>query len=155
MEFKIPSTIAKEHKDLHTGLHRAIRSGGEIGKAAEEVLEVLHEHFDKEEKYALPPLSLLSLLAQGQVSSDMSKILPLTDKLEKELPAMLEEHKQITVALNNLIEVAKKENGKEHVEFAEALMEHAKEEEEVLYPAAILIGRYLKSRIGLSLQISK
>lgn len=74
MEFKIPGTIVKEHKDLHAGLHRVIRSDGEIGRAAEDVLEVLHEHFDKEEKYALPPLLLLSSLAQDQVYSDMSKI---------------------------------------------------------------------------------
>lgn len=155
MELKIPSTIVKEHKELHAGLHKAIRSGGEIGKAAEDVLELLHEHFDKEEKFALPPLSLLSLLAQGKISSEMAEILPLTERLEKEMPSMLEEHKQIVLALDDLITVAKKHNEKEHVEFAEALIEHAKAEEEVLYPAAILVGHYVKSKIGLSLQVSK
>ncbi len=155
MEFKIPSTIVKEHKELHAGLHKAIRSGGEIGKVAEEVLELLHEHFDKEEKFALPPLSLLPLLAQGNISSDVAKILPLTERLEKEMPSMLEEHKQIVLALNNLIAVAKKYNEKEHIEFAEALVDHAKAEEEVLYPAAMLVGQYVKSKIGLSLPVSK
>ena len=150
MEFKIPSTIVKEHKDLHAGLHRAIRSGGEIGKAAEDVLEVLHEHFDKEEKYALPSLSLLSSLAQGQVSSDMSKILSLTDRLEKEISSMLEEHKKISSALYNLTEIAKRENRLEHVEFAENLTRHIKTEEELLYPAAILVGKFLKLKLGFS-----
>ncbi len=68
---------------------------------------------------------------------------------------MLEEHKQIVLALNNLIAVAKKYNEKEHIEFAEALVDHAKAEEEVLYPAAMLVGQYVKSKIGLSLPVSK
>ncbi|MGI0045618.1 MAG: hypothetical protein ACREBB_00310 [Nitrosotalea sp.] len=147
MDFMIPSSITHEHKNLHAGLHKAIRSGGNIGKAAEDVLEVLHEHFDKEEKYALPPLSLLSLLACDKISLDMKDILPITEKLKTELPVMLEEHKKIVSALNHLIEIARQENRQEPVEFAEALLWHTKTEEELLYPAAILIGEYLKLKI--------
>ncbi|MND04072.1 hypothetical protein D3C83_241840 [compost metagenome] len=51
-------------------------------------------------------------------------------------------------ALKKLIAVAKKEKKLEHAHFAEKLMLHAKTEEEVLYPAAILIGEYLKLRLA-------
>jgi hypothetical protein len=35
----------------------------------------------------------------------------------------------------------------EHARFAEKLMFHAQTEEEVLYPAAILVGEYLKVKL--------
>lgn len=54
------------------------------------------------------------------------------------------EHRQIVKELDNLVEVANKENKMEIVLFAEKLKLHAKNEEEVLYPAAILVGEYLK-----------
>ena len=57
---------------------------------------------------------------------------------------MIEEHNEIVAALNNLIDVSKKENKIEFVQFAEKLKLHAKTEEQVLYPTAILIGKYLK-----------
>jgi hypothetical protein len=44
---------------------------------------------------------------------------------------------------------SKKEKKPEHAQFVPKLMLHAKTEEKVLYPAAILIGPYLK----LSLEI--
>jgi hypothetical protein len=47
-------------------------------------------------------------------------------------------------ALQHLVEVANAENRPEYVRFAEKLMAHARTEEEVSYPTAILIGRHLK-----------
>lgn len=76
----------------------------------------------------------------------MLEIVAMTGKLKQDLPNMLEEHKQIVKELDKLIEVAKKENKTEIVFFAEKLKLHAKNEEEVLYPAAILVGEYLKLR---------
>jgi hemerythrin-like domain-containing protein len=61
---------------------------------------------------------------------------------------MIEEHNEIVAALNNLIEIAKAENKTHLVAFAEKLKLHAKTEEQVLYPTAILIGKYLKLQSG-------
>ena len=74
----------------------------------------------------------------------------MTDRLKADLPHMIEEHNRIVTALDNLIEVAKKENKTEFVQFAEKLKLHAKIEEQVLYPTAILIGEYLKLRLWLN-----
>ncbi len=60
---------------------------------------------------------------------------------------MLEEHKAIVAALKNLADVAKKEKKIGYANFAEKLMLHAKTEEEVLYPTAILIGKYIKLKL--------
>jgi hypothetical protein len=61
---------------------------------------------------------------------------------------MLEEHEGIVAALRNLADVARRENKPEYAEFAEKLILHAQTEEEVSYPTAILIGEYLKLKLG-------
>ena len=143
MEINIPQSLKLEHEELHGELAKAIKSGGKAGEAANAVANVLHHHFIKEEEYALPPLGLLSFLSQGKFNSEMQRIVPMTEKLKEDLSNMLEEHKQIVRELDNLVEVAKKENKTEIVVFAEKLKLHARTEEEVLYPAAILVGEFL------------
>jgi hypothetical protein len=61
----------------------------------------------------------------------------------------LEEHKAIVAALQKLIKAASQEKKIEHIHFAEKLMLHARNEEEVLYPTAILIGEYVKLKLGV------
>jgi hypothetical protein len=101
----------------------------------------------KEEGYAMPTLGLLPFLAEGKITHDMTKALAMTDKLKADLPEMLKEHKAIVGALEKLIVAAKAENKMEHAHFAEKLMLHAQTEEEVLYPASILVGEYLKLKL--------
>jgi hypothetical protein len=148
MEFDIPESLELEHEELHRQLVDAMKEGGKVGEAAKAVANVLHPHFEKEEEYALPPLGLLSTLAkQTQISPEMKSILTMTDRLKADLPHMIEEHNGIVTALEHLIEVAEKENKPGIIQFAEKLKLHAKIEEEVLYPTAILIGEYLKLRL--------
>jgi hypothetical protein len=73
--------------------------------------------------------------------------LPPTEKLKEELPEMLKEHQQIVLALEELSKAAKAEEEAEVAEFAEKLILHARTEEEVLYPAAILVGEHIKLKL--------
>ncbi|HSB31324.1 MAG TPA: hypothetical protein VLD55_06950 [Candidatus Sulfobium mesophilum] len=148
MKMIIPRPLKLEHKELHGELVQAIRTPGQIGKAAQRVAKILHPHFLKEEEYALPPIGLLKVLTKSKVSKDMKEVLVMTDKLKKDLPNMLREHKSVFAALKKLVAAAKKEKRHDIVHFAAKLMLHAKTEEEVLYPAAILIGEYVKTRLG-------
>ena len=150
MKFEIPKPMKLEHDELHETLKRATEAGGQTGEAAKQVAKVLHEHFEREEAFALPPLGLLPLLAQGQLTPDMAAVLPLTDTLKRELPQMLKEHQVIVAALNQLTDAAKREQKLEFVRFAEKLMLHAQTEEQVSYPTAILIGEYLKLKLNLA-----
>lgn len=150
MKFEIPKPLKLEHEELHGQLVDATRAGGKVGDAAKTVAKVLHDHFVKEEEFALPPIGLLSHLAGGNVDDDMQNVFAMTDRLKAELPQMLEEHKAVVAALNNLVAAAKAENKPEHARFAEKLMLHAQTEEEVLYPAAILVGEYLKLKLKQS-----
>jgi hemerythrin superfamily protein len=148
MEFKIPQPLKLEHAELHEELLKATKESGKVGEAARTVARVLHEHFVKEEKYALPPLGLLPLLAAGEISPAMKSALAMTDKLKADLPLMMAEHKAIAAALDHLVKAATEAGNTETARFAEKLKLHAQTEEEVLYPAAILIGEYLKLKLG-------
>ena len=144
----IPRPLKLEHKELHAELARAVRTPGPIGKAAEAVARLLHPHFVKEEEYALPPIGLLKTLAKGKATKDMQEVLVMTDKLKKDLPDMLKEHEEVVAALKALVAAAKIEKRHDIVHFAEKLMLHAKTEEDVMYPAAILVGEYVKAKLG-------
>ncbi|MFD2248295.1 hemerythrin domain-containing protein [Pontibacter ruber] len=145
--FKVPVSMKKEHEELHRNLEKYTKLPGKTGAAAKAVAKVLHPHFVKEEKYALPPLGLLPDLAKGKTTTQMKEAIAMSDKLKKELQQMLKEHQQIVASLEALNKAAKEEKHPEVVRFTEALKLHAQTEEEVFYPTAILIGEYLKMKL--------
>ena len=55
MELKIPESLELEHIELHEQLLNGLKEGGTVGEAVKAVADVLHQHFEKEEWYALPP----------------------------------------------------------------------------------------------------
>ncbi len=144
MVLTAPPSIKREHEELHAELVAATKAGGKTGAAAQAVARSLHPHFVKEEEYALPPLGLLTGLAKGDLPPDSTTAITMTDSLKKDLSHMLHEHKAIVIELHKLMEAAKSEKLSEYVHLAERLILHAQTEEDVLYPAAILIGEYLK-----------
>lgn len=148
MELKAPQSLKAEHEELHAKLANAIKSGGATGEAAKAVAKVLHPHFLKEEEYALPPLGLLPILAEGKTPPEMEVAVEMTDRLKADKSHMIQEHKQIVTALKALTEAANLEGKEQGAHFAEKLILHAQTEEEVLYPASILIGEYLKLKLS-------
>lgn len=148
MKFTIPQPLQDEHEALHERLRQATEAGGEVGEAAKTVAHLMHPHFVKEDEIALPPLGLLVELSRGGWNPEMAAVLELTDRLEAELPQMLAEHRSIVDALNKLREAAKRAGRDDVVAFAEALVEHAQTEEEVMYPAALLVGQVVRQRLG-------
>lgn len=148
MTFDIPAPLQQEHEQLHEQLRHATQAGGDVGELAKTLARLMHPHFVKEDRIALPPLGLLAALARGEVSPDMAGVLDLTDRLEAELPAMLAEHRTIVEALQRLRDAAQRAGRDDIVEFAQQLMQHARTEEEVMYPAAILVGQVVRQRLG-------
>ena len=147
MTIAIPDSMKAEHAELHSALEAAMRAEGRTGEAAKAVAQALHAHFAREEEIALPPLGLLEPLAAGRLDPAMRAVLPLTDQLRAELPQMLAEHKEVVARLDRLRQAAQAESRPEVVEFAEQLARHARTEEQVTYPAAILVGEYLKLKL--------
>jgi hypothetical protein len=101
MKFTIPLPLQREHEALHDRLRQATQADGDVGEAAKALARLMHAHFVKEDRIALPPLGLLTALARGEVTDEMAEVLKLTDQLEAELPQMLAEHGAIGEALNS------------------------------------------------------
>lgn len=142
----IPSSLEAEHKEIHETLVKATGLPGPAGVAAQELAAVLDPHFTRENEIALPPLGLLAPLAAGQKPEGLQDVLAMTDSLRKELPAMMREHTRIGAANDKLRKAAVDQNLVEIQRFTDALAAHARMEEEVLYPAAILVGEIIRAR---------
>ena len=140
---KTPESIAHEHREIHEVLAAAAKEAGPVGEAARKLESLLAPHFQREEEIGTPPLGLLRSLASGPASADMRAVLPMSDALEAELPKMLEEHRGISAANSALREAAAGRD--DIVRFSDTLAAHARQEEEILYPAAILVGKYVKA----------
>ena len=144
--FPIPESLRKEHEEIHHRLVEATKAPGAVGEAARALAEVLHPHFVREEQIALPPLGLLAPLARGETAAEMRDVLPMTDSLRAELPRMLEEHKAIRAATLHLGETARTAGNADVAALADELALHAQSEEELFYPAAVLVGDLVRAR---------
>ena len=144
----IPRSVQIEHHAIHSALEDAMKEPGGVGLAARALAKVLHPHFVREEEIALPPLGYLASLASGEMPQQAAEILAMTDALRHELPRMLEEHKQIRLAVDGLRDAAHAERAPRYEQLADQLALHAQTEEEVLYPAAVLVGDMIRARRG-------
>jgi iron-sulfur cluster repair protein YtfE (RIC family) len=145
---QIPPSLQTEHQEIHHALVEATKAPGQVGAAAKELAAVLEPHFKREDEIALPPLGLLAPLAAGERPAGMEAALAMTDALRKELPRMLEEHKRIRGATEKLRAAARAAKASVQEQFAEDLARHARTEEDVLYPAAILVGDIIRGRMA-------
>jgi hypothetical protein len=148
MKLEIPRSVQTEHDAIHATLKEATGTGGLVGPAAQALGRLLHPHFVREEEIAMPPLGLLLRLASGDFTPDMAEVLPMTDALKQELPRMLQEHKSIRAAVENLRLAARADRAGKYEQLANDLALHAQTEEELLYPAAILVGEIVRARLG-------
>jgi hypothetical protein len=148
MRFEIPDAMKSEHEDLSAELAAAMRVGGKTAAAAKAVADAARDHLRREEEFALPPLALVASLAAGGVTEEMRDVLALTERLKAEMPRMMEDHAQIVIALDRLVSAAKAERKEEVVRFADRLARHAQIQEQVTYPAAVLVGEFIKLKLG-------
>jgi hypothetical protein len=147
MKTHIPTALKTEHEALHKELRKTVALGGKTGRAAAEVEALLHPHFEKEETYGLPPLGFLPELAKGNITAEMTDAIGLGETLKQDWPHLLAEHRLIDEALQVLVKAAYQEDHPEVIEFAVRLRLHARTEEQVLYPAAMLVSDYLKLKL--------
>ena len=142
MSLQIPASLKGDHDSLRMRMKRAAREEGKTGELARQVMQVMDGHMMREEKFALRPLGLLKLIGRGEAPRDLADAIELVRALKREMPQMVEEHRQISDLLRRLASAAQAEGKAEYVALAEELILHAHLEEDVLYPAAILVGEY-------------
>jgi len=144
MKLKTPDSIVNGHENLRSELEDIINVKGDIGEAAKLLYEVMTKHFQKEEKYAFPPLSLLLIMSQGHWEFNADEAIKMTETLESRLSELAIEHEGILKALKVLKNVADNENNSQAKQFVKDLIIHVEIEDQVLYPSTILIGNFLK-----------
>jgi iron-sulfur cluster repair protein YtfE (RIC family) len=143
---KVPESLVQEHTELFHELRKLAKKSGEMGKAVKNLLSALEPHFKKEEETAMPLLSVLDPLSKG-LESDSSEVILLHKKFCSEYPKMLKDHERIKELVAEAKRVAFKERESSAVSLMDALAHHAAIEEEVLYPAAMLVGLFVKERV--------
>ena len=153
MDPQAPQSLQEEHQELRHFLAKAVREGAALGEAARLVARLLEGHMDKEERFALPPLRILPALARGHFRPEMADVLEQTDWLKQHLSEMISEHHAILASLERLMAAARAADRFEYVEFAEKLINHARMEEEILYPAAMLVGDFVKLKLEATLEL--
>jgi len=137
---EIPESIREEHEEIFSGLRRLANTGGGTGKAVRELLEVLEPHFEKEDEIAMPLLGAVARISNGQTQKGLDEVISLQSRLAEGLPSMLAEHRAIGERIAKTRDAAEKEKNMEALSLLTGLQHHAKMEEEVLYPAAMLAG---------------
>ena len=110
--------------------------------------DLMQHHFKEEEDFVLRPLGLLSLLASGKIPEQSKEIILLTDNLTSQLTHLSVEHQLIKAYMDELRQADTNGSHPEIIEFEKELHKHANTEEEVFFPAAILIGEYLKVKVA-------
>jgi iron-sulfur cluster repair protein YtfE (RIC family) len=144
MDYRIPGSLKTEHEELYEELNRAARITGKVGAAAMLAFKAFQPHIRKEEEIAFPPLDLLQSLAGKDVTTELTGIIKLSDKLKDELQGFIHEHDEMRKALQQMNDEAMKEQKHEYAALAKRLMHHMLLEEQIFYPAAILAGEYIK-----------
>ncbi len=147
MPLSAPPSLEKEHEEIWRLLIEVQHLSGKTGSIVEKLSRDLKAHIDKEESFALPLLGILRDIADGKLKNGVAKRASvLGAKLEKEYWGMLHGHKELFKILERLKKVGAEEGHLTAVRFAEALEAHSKQEEEVLYPAAIVAGKMASKR---------
>jgi len=141
MALHVPISLKSEHESLLARMRRAMREDDATGEAARRVMQVMDGHMMREEKFALRPLGLLRALGRGETPSEVAEAARLIEQLREQMPQMIDEHRQIAELLREFARAAEAAGKAEYVTLAEELIQHAHVEEDVLYPAALLVGR--------------
>ncbi|HSF52013.1 MAG TPA: hemerythrin domain-containing protein [Nitrososphaeraceae archaeon] len=140
-----PSSLEAEHKEVHEKLEKIVSSSGDTANIAKQVQSIMQPHFEKEEQLSIPVLGALQPYVNGILTErTKNQAIQISQQFKQEYPTMLEEHKQIVAALDNLENTAMKENRQDVISFIADLKSHAMNEEQVTYPATIVIGELLE-----------
>lgn len=140
----VPSSLKKTHSELLNQLHEFTLIKDSSTSFALKLEELMLHHFQEEENYILPPLGLLPSLAKGQLPEHSKEIITLSEKAKSQMDHMSAEHQLIIAYIEELKQASTKENQPAITEFEKEVSKHALSEEEVYFPAAIMVGIYLK-----------
>lgn len=147
-KLSVPKALLRGHDEARAQLVRASMEGGRIAKAGKRVADLCLRHFEHEEQSVFPILALLPYLVQGKLRPEMMNVMPLILDFKAKHDALVDHHRLIASAIEDLLRAAHQENNREFAEFAYNMRVHEKIEDEVIYPTVVLIGRYLQEKLA-------
>jgi hypothetical protein len=145
-KLEVPLALRIEHNQIRDDLARALKDGGAVGDAARTLERVWTPHLAHTEAVVLPPLGTLRALTRSEAIPDAAQALAMTTQFERDLPALLEDHRALYEATKRFMDTANRERKPVYMDFARRLGLHLRLEEEVLYPSVLLVGQQLKAR---------
>jgi hypothetical protein len=145
-----PRSIETEHAVILQDLAAYAAQGTSTAATAQDVLDLMRPHIQKEEELVLPLVSLLPEVSEGKVTPEMTYAIGVADRLQAERDALFDAHAEIAAAVGELIAAGEGANERDLVELAGRVAVHAMGEIEVLEPAAVLVGQVLRQRLAPS-----
>jgi len=144
---RVPKALEEEHEELMGSLRRYSLEPGKLGERVRDVLEALEPHFEKEEKLAMPLLGVIHDLFEEKAEG-LDELVECYRGMKEGHRVMLKEHEEIVRRVKRAEEEADLQGRRDVVERLRSLMHHAKVEEDVLYPAALLAGQAAQRLLG-------
>lgn len=145
MSLAVPTTLKRKRQELREELAYAARLGGRTAEAAR-MLEDLWLGLEQAEEDALRPLGLLSSLANGNEVPELAAAVAMTRRVKANMPSMIATYREIAGALGCLSAAAREEFHSEYALVADELALQVQTDEEVLFPASVMLGEYLRLR---------
>jgi hypothetical protein len=144
----VSQSIRFEHTAIVERLTKEAAKSGAAAAIAQKALVFIKAHFAKEEEFVFPPLGLLDQITAGESPSDSVKAaaLDMIERTKASKDSLQEDHIQITSMMNDLIQAATRANEPDLIAFAGNVAAHTLGEFEVLQPATLMIGDYLRSQ---------
>jgi hypothetical protein len=144
---EIPQAVRLAHEETLRQLTAIARRHTRTGEIARKALPVFKAHFQREEEYILPPLTLAPALADGRLSPDMRWAIAMADRIKADGNAIFAEHTVITEWMTELAAAAERSHERDALDFARAAVADSLYDTEVTEPTAILIGEYLRAKL--------
>ena len=144
----VPQSISFEHAAIVERLTKEAAKSGVSAAIAQRALILIKAHFAKEEEFVLPPLGLLDQITAGELPTDSVKkaALDMIERAKASKDNLQEDEIQITSIMNELVQAATRADETDLAVFASNVAAHNLGEIEVLEPATLLIGDYLRSK---------
>lgn len=138
----VPPSIKKEHESLLHQIRILAQYPDSTGAIAKKLQELMEHHFAEEENYVLPQLGVMDGLTGEELPLASQEIIKLSEEFRAQRQHLGAEHQMIRAHLTEL-SLAAKTDSHDIKNFLQEIERHAAMEEEIFFPASILIGDYL------------
>lgn len=135
--------LEREHGELLDSLSEASRRQDHFGRLFEDVLKIFRYHLDRELETVLPLLEYMHQRNEENRLHDMLRLQEIWSNLRDEYGNLLNEHKQMFRLIGEIDDYPALEE--DHIsDLVQELRKHIELEEQVLYPAALMVGELIE-----------